>query len=291
MHFSRSPFIALAVSAMIGSVLELGIAADRAHRLVAVHLRHHDVHQHDVDVRACLRAARSPSLPVLGGRAPASRAARARWSSRRCCGCRRRRSAPCLPGEHASRSWSCSSDRAASARAARDSARWRNSAVSSSSRSGERTSLTMIVCASCVERRASSVGVEVARRVDDDRQAGAAPARARSARSSSTPRMSGSPRSSDHAVEARRCASALERLGAGADRGDLRRRRRRCSSTSASRCDVVVLDEQQALAGALDAAREISSSASSAPRVLDRLRSDAERAEREAALALVVGRR
>ena len=55
MHFSRSPFIALAVTAMIGSVAARGNLADLADRVDAVHLRHHDVHQHDVDVR--LRAA------------------------------------------------------------------------------------------------------------------------------------------------------------------------------------------------------------------------------------------
>ena len=40
----------LPVTAMIGSVLNRSIAADRADRLVAVHDRHHDVHQDDVDV-------------------------------------------------------------------------------------------------------------------------------------------------------------------------------------------------------------------------------------------------
>ena len=51
MHFSRSPFMALAVTAMIGRSLNARDLADRAHRVDAVHLRHHDVHQHDVDVR------------------------------------------------------------------------------------------------------------------------------------------------------------------------------------------------------------------------------------------------
>ena len=49
-HVSRSPFIAFAVSAMIGSVANAGVAADAPDRLVTVHLRHHDVHEHDVDV-------------------------------------------------------------------------------------------------------------------------------------------------------------------------------------------------------------------------------------------------
>ena len=49
MQRSRSPFIALAVTAMIGRSCS-GDLADLAHRLHAVHLRHHDVHQHDVDV-------------------------------------------------------------------------------------------------------------------------------------------------------------------------------------------------------------------------------------------------
>ena len=55
MHFSRSPFIALAVTAMIGRLPEPGHLPDRPHRLVAVHLRHHDVHQHDVDVGRLLQ--------------------------------------------------------------------------------------------------------------------------------------------------------------------------------------------------------------------------------------------
>ena len=55
MHFSRSPFMALAVTAMIGQVAEPRHLPDRPHRLVAVHLGHHHVHQHDVDVRRLLQ--------------------------------------------------------------------------------------------------------------------------------------------------------------------------------------------------------------------------------------------
>ena len=50
MLFSRSPFIALAVSATIGSALELGHLAHGARGLVPVHLGHHDVHQDERDV-------------------------------------------------------------------------------------------------------------------------------------------------------------------------------------------------------------------------------------------------
>ena len=57
MHFSRSPFIALAVTAMIGRSLHARNLADLADRVDAVDLRHHDVHQHDVDVRLRLQMA------------------------------------------------------------------------------------------------------------------------------------------------------------------------------------------------------------------------------------------
>ena len=42
--------MALAVTATIGSSLNCENLADGAHRVDAVHLGHHDVHQHDVDV-------------------------------------------------------------------------------------------------------------------------------------------------------------------------------------------------------------------------------------------------
>ena len=46
-------------------VLPLGALADAAQRLVAVHLRHHDVHQDDVDVRVLLELGER-ALAVLG---------------------------------------------------------------------------------------------------------------------------------------------------------------------------------------------------------------------------------
>ena len=55
MHFSRSPFIAFAVRAMIGSDAELRQLTNGSHSLVAIHLRHHDIHQHDVDVGILLK--------------------------------------------------------------------------------------------------------------------------------------------------------------------------------------------------------------------------------------------
>ena len=55
MHFCRSTFIALAVTAMIGREANSAIFANRVHGLIAVHLRHHDVHQHDVEVRMLLQ--------------------------------------------------------------------------------------------------------------------------------------------------------------------------------------------------------------------------------------------
>ena len=51
--------MALAVTATIGRFLSSRHLADLPHRLHAVHLRHHDVHQHDVDVRLGLQDARS----------------------------------------------------------------------------------------------------------------------------------------------------------------------------------------------------------------------------------------
>ena len=65
MHFSRSPFIALAVSAMIGQLRVLRHGADAPGRFVAVHLGHHDVHQHDLDV-GIGRQLVEGLLPVLG---------------------------------------------------------------------------------------------------------------------------------------------------------------------------------------------------------------------------------
>ena len=50
MHRSRSPFIAFAVTATTGRLLNRGI--ERITRVVseAVHLGHHDVHEHHIDV-------------------------------------------------------------------------------------------------------------------------------------------------------------------------------------------------------------------------------------------------
>ena len=49
MQLSRSPFMAFAVNAMIGRSREPALGADAPDRLVAVHFRHHDVHQYDVE--------------------------------------------------------------------------------------------------------------------------------------------------------------------------------------------------------------------------------------------------
>ena len=68
-------------------------AADLPHRLVAVHLRHHDVDQRHVDVRVLLED--GDAVPARARHAaPRCRRSPARWSASRCCGCRRRRSAP-----------------------------------------------------------------------------------------------------------------------------------------------------------------------------------------------------
>ena len=47
MHFSRSPFMALAVTAMIGRCFESFNLADGANRGVTIHRRQHDIHQHE----------------------------------------------------------------------------------------------------------------------------------------------------------------------------------------------------------------------------------------------------
>ena len=46
-HRSRSPFMALAVSAMMGKRRKRRVLPNHLHGLVSVHFRHHDVHQHD----------------------------------------------------------------------------------------------------------------------------------------------------------------------------------------------------------------------------------------------------
>ena len=65
MHLARSPFIALAVTAMMGKRSELGDLADRPHGFVTVHLRHHDVHQNAIDAR-CLEQRLDAGAAVLG---------------------------------------------------------------------------------------------------------------------------------------------------------------------------------------------------------------------------------
>ena len=70
--------------------------ADLLHRRHAVHLGHHDVHQHDVDRRVGFDQRGSPRGRCRPRRSPC-RPRRARWPARRCCACRRRRSAPSCP--------------------------------------------------------------------------------------------------------------------------------------------------------------------------------------------------
>ena len=229
---------------MIGSASKLGRLADRAHRLVAVHLRHHDVHQDDVDVRVPLRAASSPRGRSRRRRPPC-RAPRARWSARRCCARRRRRSAPSCPSKTASALWSCSSIRRFSSGSCA-STRCRNSAVSSSSRSGERDVLDDDrLGVACLQPRLLAAR-ELLAGVDDHRQVAEAlvvlaPARAARSRSSS-----GSFRSST--MQSKCCSlERLERLLARADRRRSRRRRRRRSARRcALRSRLVVLDHEQA---------------------------------------------
>ena len=68
-----------------------GSLADLLHRLVAVHLGHHDVDQGDVDARRLLED--QDAVPARARHAALRRrSSRARWSASRCCGCRHRRS-------------------------------------------------------------------------------------------------------------------------------------------------------------------------------------------------------
>ena len=135
MHFSRSPFIAFAVTAMIGTSLQRGDPADLADRVDAVHLRHHDVHQ---DRRRHLRlpsAIRRPRDRCRGRRSacPCPRAAR---TARRCCACRRRRSSRLRPASTSLPS--CSSRSSARCGSGmRSGWRCRSDAVWSSRASGE----------------------------------------------------------------------------------------------------------------------------------------------------------
>ena len=189
---------------MIGSVVELSDLADRAHRLVAVHLRHHDVHQHDVDVGRPLQ-----DLDAVAARsrrtAPSSRGARARWSARRCCARRRRRSSTFLPASTGS---GLAQLRAASAASARAGSPRRGGGTAPSRRAAARascTSLTMIVSASRCEL-GLLLGRQLLAGVDDDRQVARARGSSRIVSISSKPLMSGRPQVEHHAVEALRRA-------------------------------------------------------------------------------------
>ena len=95
--FSRSPFIAFAVSEMIGSLRNWSMLADRARRVEAVHLGHHRVHEDDVDVGPFVWSSSRAILPfsacTTSCRAPR---ARSRWRTR--CARRRRRGARACRG-------------------------------------------------------------------------------------------------------------------------------------------------------------------------------------------------
>ena len=132
-----------------------GCLPDLAHRLVAVHLGHHDVHQHDAQVGRASRISSIAWRPFVAlitsmswfsstrrQREDVARvvvhdehlaAARARRSSRAAA----RASAACRPGRSAT-------------------TRCRNSAVSSNSRSGDCTSLSTMLLATSFSRASSS---------------------------------------------------------------------------------------------------------------------------------------
>ena len=193
------------------------ILANLAHRLVAVHLRHHDVHQHDAQVRRALDEL--DRLPAVGRAQHLHVLVLEHASSaRRCCARRRRRPAPCgRAGPRSSRAAARACCRLASGRSA--TTRCRNSAVSSNSRSGDCTSLSTTLLATVLQPRLL-LGVSSLPGEDDDRHVAQRRLRlhpSRAARSRSCRAAADRRRSSRTA----RSRSTLERFGAGADRRDL----------------------------------------------------------------------
>ena len=178
---------------MIGSDVEARVRADVAHRLVAVHLRHHDVHEDDVDVGRRLQLL-DRHEPVLGVDDLERRGSRARWSWRRCCARRRRRrgragrpargpraraaGGACVAGAVASGSGGAAAPPSASPRpcstgaprCARRSTRWRNSAVSCSSRSCDLSARLDDQRLDLLLEPLLLVAAQVLAGVDDDRQ-------------------------------------------------------------------------------------------------------------------------
>ena len=186
------------------------------HRLVAVHLRHHDVHQHDAEIRRATRSARSPA-----GRwwrsPPPSRGSRAPSSARRCCARRRPRPAPC---GRAGLRWIRAGARAAAASRSGSSAttRCRNSAVSSNRRSGDWTSLSTTLLATVRSCASSSSVSSLPVNTTTGRS------RERAIRLHPLEQLEaghvGQAQVDDAAIDGR-LLQHLERLGAGADRRDL----------------------------------------------------------------------
>ena len=222
MHFSRSPFIALAVTATIGRFLQLRDLADLAHRLDAVHLRHHDVHQHDVDVRLVLQDA--DRVAAVVGRDDRHVVLLQHASTgRRCCACRRPRSAPSCRPATLVRLVQVARAPAAAPRAAWPRRGAGRSAVWSSSRSGEWTPAHGAGIAPAAASRPSSARRCRRRR----RSTGSRRARPlASASSASAPASQVRQRRvDDHAVDAAARAAAAARPRPSADGGHLRRPR------------------------------------------------------------------
>ena len=160
--------------------------------------------------------------------------------------------------------------------------RCRNSAVSSSSRSGERTPFSTMLFA--FWRSSVSSAVDSSRPVNTTIGVSRSLASCWISVSSSKPDMSGRRRSSTTQSNVF-VRSAAQRFGAAADRGDLSRRR----SRSARRCSSARPDRPRPPAARGRAARRNSlmrSSAASSPSVVDRLVHERERAALQAVLAL-----
>ena len=136
---------------------------------VTVHLRQHDVHEHEIDASASLCNFPIASLPVSAERLPPFCSVPACLSWRRCCAHRRPRSAPSCRRRMASGSCKrCNISRLSSgnARTSRDGARARSDRRGVP---GLRTSLTIVVCAMRLSLSSSSCERSFGG-VNDDRQ-------------------------------------------------------------------------------------------------------------------------
>ena len=232
---------------MIGRRRNAGSLADHPHRLVAVHLRHHDVHQHDRDVG---RRLEHLDRLAAGARrsAPPCRAARARCVSAKMLRTSSSTTSTLLADAGRRRSGAAARASAASRRGRSATTRCRKSAVSSSSRSGDSTPLTTTLARQRVQPRVL-LGGQLLAGEDDDRQV----AQRRRRRCMLLEQLE-----AGHVRQPQVEHHAVERLARAAPRAPPRRCRPAAISTSswpsssrdAQLLGGVVLDDQQPLARA-----------------------------------------